>query len=1011
MTVFAEGTEESSAGEISSEGISSEEDTGKGDTGKENAGKEYTDPQGHMVEETTVSTEQYKVDGADADQEQAEGLTLDHTMVETTAEADTYYMIVNSDGTYLEDEEGNAIKVSSDAELKEVKAYDATQAEAPDGDAVKEGEKPDETPSYVEVKEEDIKYGKFENGVFQEAEEGHEKDEGMTAYMVTDGVFKETIEAYSVVDRENQTVVIDEEVKDVLVTGEASENYQRETTYFVGEKEIDLSKYCTDQYSIDEDGTLTITAYQETGKGGACGGGKHGTGSYFYIVDAEGNRVKVPEQNVTAKTEYTVTTTEGGVEVITVDASALQNIQEQNFTKVEDMYVVKDDNGKDVYIEAGQWEMMTKHQVTLTEVTTYYYVTNPTFVNRYQDITVDGVEYRLEVSFLNGEMLYLAEDAGVSLLKKENGEIEVSLPYKYKAYDENGALVEKDATYTTTIPLSAFGLSHIATLKISYSPILKSTENVSFETETKEVEITTTETVEGQEGTKNVVNGTMEKPINCVDTNKWVSKTYSHVDVQIGTQVVIGGEKQSAGVSNVKLETEDWVFQYKNTTDKDPQGYLEYSTRNGTIGQNVKIGKNGYGTNYVSLSNDKPVVISCDISYVDKNGQTQTFTYSTALYLTSDPAYNTCTQRRMGGFDYKIPSTEIQAAIAAYEQTVTQKVWVDVEKESKSVVYDTKVGDANVDAGVRMIPAKVFVRLDNVEQLENGSTHYPTQEYSENLSLGNLEIYLIYNSNGYAVYGTEKEDGTVTVTTNLAYPKEGGYGSVEEAIAAFLAEGSDDNLVKIEEEYLGRDAVKTMLQNAVENQIRDSVDAQRTAIMEKLGATKAEEIDWEDVYAYSFDSETEKYVYSEALQSAIEEAMKEAYLNWYVLKVEDDGNHIDGNIVIPSVTFEVNGVLITTKPVVIGGGDSGGGGSGNGSSGGGSGSGSSGGGRSHRGTADVLGAKREDLQAVPEEGEVLGVARTPGTSDASKAILWMLVLGSSAVGVAAVMELRKKEAQ
>ena len=174
MTVFAEGTEESSAGatalvEIASEGIISEaispeedtgkvatgkedtgkvdtgkvatgkEDTGKGDTGKENAGEEYTDPQGHMVEETTVSTEQYKVDGADADQEQAEGLTLDHTMVETTAEADTYYMIVNSDGNYLEDEEGNAIKVSSDAELKEVKAYDATQAEAPDGDAVKAG--------------------------------------------------------------------------------------------------------------------------------------------------------------------------------------------------------------------------------------------------------------------------------------------------------------------------------------------------------------------------------------------------------------------------------------------------------------------------------------------------------------------------------------------------------------------------------------------------------------------------------------------------------------------------------------------------------------------------------------------------------------------------------------------------------------------------------------------------------------------------------------------------------
>ncbi|MGN0411958.1 MAG: hypothetical protein ACI4FV_02890 [Lachnospiraceae bacterium] len=58
---------------------------------------------------------------------------------------------------------------------------------------------------------------------------------------------------------------------------------------------------------------------------------------------------------------------------------------------------------------------------------------------------------------------------------------------------------------------------------------------------------------------------------------------------------------------------------------------------------------------------------------------------------------------------------------------------------------------------------------------------------------------------------------------------------------------------------------------------------------------------------------------------------------------------------------------------------------------------------------DVLGAKREDLAVVSEEGDVLGATRAPKTSDASKAILWMLVMGCSAIGAAAVMAQRKKE--
>ena len=61
-------------------------------------------------------------------------------------------------------------------------------------------------------------------------------------------------------------------------------------------------------------------------------------------------------------------------------------------------------------------------------------------------------------------------------------------------------------------------------------------------------------------------------------------------------------------------------------------------------------------------------------------------------------------------------------------------------------------------------------------------------------------------------------------------------------------------------------------------------------------------------------------------------------------------------------------------------------------------------------TGDVLGAKRED-EALVEEGEVLGATRAPKTSDSAKAILWMLVMGGSALGAAAILAQRKKEEQ
>ena len=89
------------------------------------------------------------------------------------------------------------------------------------------------------------------------------------------------------------------------------------------------------------------------------------------------------------------------------------------------------------------------------------------------------------------------------------------------------------------------------------------------------------------------------------------------------------------------------------------------------------------------------------------------------------------------------------------------------------------------------------------------------------------------------------------------------------------------------------------------------------------------------------------------------------------------------------------------------GGDSTGGGStGGGSTGGGS---SSGGDRSASDVGRVLGARREDIATASEDGQVLGAVRAPKTSDASRTILWMLVMGTTALGAAAVLAQKKEE--
>lgn len=62
------------------------------------------------------------------------------------------------------------------------------------------------------------------------------------------------------------------------------------------------------------------------------------------------------------------------------------------------------------------------------------------------------------------------------------------------------------------------------------------------------------------------------------------------------------------------------------------------------------------------------------------------------------------------------------------------------------------------------------------------------------------------------------------------------------------------------------------------------------------------------------------------------------------------------------------------------------------------------------GGGDVLGARRGVEAVTPEEGQVLGAARkSPKTSDANNAILWAMVMGGSAFGMAAMMAQKKRK--
>ena len=143
------------------------------------------------------------------------------------------------------------------------------------------------------------------------------------------------------------------------------------------------------------------------------------------------------------------------------------------------------------------------------------------------------------------------------------------------------------------------------------------------------------------------------------------------------------------------------------------------------------------------------------------------------------------------------------------------------------------------------------------------------------------------------------------------------------------------------------------------------------------------------------------------------------YFIGYTFKQEGDGYHIDGVMwdYTKEITFEdEENPAIKVPDGENPDGETSDGGNpvienpGSGNPGGGNPGGGNPGGRAASPAGDVLGAKREDIAMVAEQGDVLGATRAPKTSDSAKAILWMLVMGSSAIGAAAALASKRKDA-
>lgn len=199
----------------------------------------------------------------------------------------------------------------------------------------------------------------------------------------------------------------------------------------------------------------------------------------YYIgssVDAE-DTIVVPAEDVEAKTTIIISTTDADgntVIIAEVTPDTLSAITSREFVEVADGIKVTTGEGEEVIFSADDWKLITENEVTYTKQTTYYYVTTPEFTALPAlTATIDGVEYTLDVNFLETEVIALNEQMPATLEVNEDGKLVLTIYFFMAGSDE------EEQAYEAVLDPSEFGAEHHMAMDVNYAPTYMYTQGAS----------------------------------------------------------------------------------------------------------------------------------------------------------------------------------------------------------------------------------------------------------------------------------------------------------------------------------------------------------------------------------------------------------------------------------------------------------------------------------------------------------------------------------------------------
>ena len=825
----------------------------------ENAGKTVTDTEGHQINVEKETVEQYVVNNGEAttNEKTIEGKVLDYTTVETTVAVETKHIIVAK----TTDEQGNTTTekvsgVTADGEVVEQIVVDGDKVEPRQVDVITQevtteaenGEKTT-TERIVEVDASDITYGHFDEETHLFVEED---DENAKAYVVDEeGTYKETTQVTTYEDEKKQTVYL---------TGEYDP------------KELKVDVVCT----VEDKNGVAHEVKVENDK----------ASDYKEEFSAP-----VISEDVTETTQQNITV----VKVYEIDHYEV--FRDNQWITVEkadyDAYEVdsEDKKGNKDKKDKRIVNKPEEKKIEVAQDAQIYADSKPTG-NNYAPVTIDGVIYCVAPDDAK-------HDGQKPLLKTYDDQKNVTtvIGTKYYVEDKNGEKFEVRADQVETVTKYTLEYTQKDGSKTTLArDVDLATKNAIIDSIKSHKYVAVNQnmyaiTVPDGEGTKDIYIGVDYLTVHNVTFTE--TKTHYYVD-KLNTKsvdsknafgedqgLVINGEEYLVEVSfkestKVKPQIEDTKFSY------------EYNKEDEITGVKVVV-------QYKVNDETKPRTFERTISMSE-------FSKSNIATLTLD--YQPVTIKS-GVEGYTFSSGErVTVDGVTYGLRVTGNDGVELgapTETGKAVEVKTPVSFDGLkdEVSQKNLIVKTYVRLDDVEQKENGTTHYPTDKYTPALS----QYLLKYSSAGYDVYGILDENGNLQeVHSDKPYPGEDRF-TQEDAIKLYLSQEDAEALKDLAKDYANRGTIK----DATETYVNKYVDDQIAKLKEDFIAAHPE---WNpNEIVWSLSKKDIEWIKKKAIDSA--------RVHWYVLKYEKDNYHIDGVMMIDEITIELNGEVEVIPPTVV----------------------------------------------------------------------------------------------